>query len=39
MSLEAQTKELQIFFEPQKQRNKAENAGRGKMIFCLKWCL
>jgi len=39
MSLEVENKELQMFFEPQKQRNKAKNAGRERMIFCLKFCL
>jgi hypothetical protein len=39
MSLETQNKKLQMSFEPQKQRNKAENAGRERMIFCLKFCL
>jgi hypothetical protein len=39
MSLEAQNKELQVFFEPQKQRNKAENARRERVIFYLKFCL
>jgi hypothetical protein len=28
MSLEVQNKELQTFFEPQKQRNKVDNATR-----------
>ncbi len=39
MSLEAQNRELQMFFEPQKQKNKVENAGRERVIFCLKFCL
>jgi hypothetical protein len=30
MSLEMQNKKLQMFFEPQKQRNKAKNAGERK---------
>ncbi len=39
MSLEAQNRKLQMFFEPQKQRNKAKNARREKVIFCFKFCL
>jgi hypothetical protein len=35
MSLEAQNTELQMFFEPQKQRNKVENVRRERVIFCL----
>ncbi len=33
MSLEAQNRELQIFLEPQKQRNKVENAGKERDIL------
>ncbi len=39
MSMEAQNRELQMFSEPQKQRNKTENVGRERMIFCFKICL
>jgi hypothetical protein len=39
MSLEAQNRKLQMFFEPQKQGNKVENTRREKVIFCLKFCL
>jgi hypothetical protein len=35
MWLEAQNKELQMFFKPQKQKNKIENARKERMIFCL----
>jgi hypothetical protein len=38
MSLEVENIELWMFFELQKQRNKAENAERKKMIFCFKFC-
>jgi hypothetical protein len=31
MSLKAQNKELQVFFEPQKQRNKIKNAKKNKI--------
>jgi hypothetical protein len=37
MSLEVQNKELQFLFEPQKQWNKVENAGKERVIFCLKF--
>jgi len=33
MSLEAQNRELQMFFEPQKQRNKAKTARRESDIL------
>jgi hypothetical protein len=33
MSLEVQNGKLQMFFEPQKQRNKVENAWRERVIF------
>jgi hypothetical protein len=33
MSLEAQNRELQMFLEPQKQRNKVENAGKERNIL------
>jgi hypothetical protein len=33
ISLEAQNKELQLFIEPQKQRNKAKNARNERVIF------
>jgi hypothetical protein len=33
MSLKAQNKELQMFFEPHKQRNKADNARRESDIL------
>jgi hypothetical protein len=36
MSLEIQNGKLQMFFEPQNQRNKAEKARRG-VIFCFKF--
>jgi hypothetical protein len=39
MSLEVQNKKLQMFFEPQKQRNEANNVGSEGVIFCLKFCL
>jgi hypothetical protein len=39
MSLEMQNGELQMFFESQKQRNKIENVGRERVIFCFKFCL
>jgi hypothetical protein len=39
MSLEVQNRESQMFFEPQKQGNKAENVEREKMLFCLKFYL
>jgi len=39
MSLEAQNIELQMFFEPQKQRNKVKNARKEREIFCLKFSL
>jgi hypothetical protein len=35
MSLEAQNIELQMFFEPQKQRNKAKNIGKDSDILSL----
>jgi hypothetical protein len=35
MSLEVQNKELQMFFELEKQRNKVENVRGERMIFCL----
>jgi hypothetical protein len=37
MSMEAQNRELQMFFEPKKQRKKAKNARRERVIFCLKF--
>ena len=33
MSLEAQNRELQMFLETQKQRNKVENAGKERDIL------
>jgi len=36
MSLEVQNKELQMFFEPQKQKNKVENTRRESVIFCFR---
>ncbi len=33
MSLEGQNKKLQMFFEPQKQRNKTENARKERNIL------
>jgi hypothetical protein len=33
--IETANEELQIFFEPQKQRNKAKNTRRERVIFCL----
>ncbi len=33
MSLEAQNRKLQMFLEPQKQRNKVENAGKERDIL------
>jgi hypothetical protein len=35
MSLEVQNKELQMFFELEKQRNKVKNIGREKVILSL----
>jgi hypothetical protein len=34
-----QNKEFQLFFEPQKQRNKVDNEGKERVIFCLNFCL
>jgi hypothetical protein len=31
-----QNKELKMFFEPQKQRNKAKNVKKERVIFCPK---
>jgi hypothetical protein len=39
MSLETQNRKLQISFEPKKQRNKAKNARKEEVTFCLKFCL
>jgi hypothetical protein len=33
MSLEVQNRDLQMFFEPQKQRNKTKNTGRESDIL------
>jgi hypothetical protein len=37
MSLEVQNGKLQMFFEPQNQRNKVEKARREGVIFCFKF--
>jgi hypothetical protein len=39
MSLEAQNEEQQMFFQPQKQRNKVENVRKKNVIFCFIFCL
>jgi len=34
LSLEVQNEKLQMFFEPQKQRNKTKNVRRKRVMFC-----